>query len=308
MNTPEAEEASPERIRSDLNLDRFSSQMNEINTCAPCHSLRQKLTDEYIHGDNYLDHFDPQLITPDNYFPDGQIRGEVYVYGSFLQSKMFSEGVQCSDCHNPHTLELKEPLINNGLCMQCHEPEYDSVEHHFHEANTEGSQCINCHMGGRTYMGNDFRRDHSFRVPRPDQSQEFGTPNACNSCHTDRSADWASQAVEEWYGEDRADHFSDVLLRVHEEGPGNYSSLKQLINDVTQPEIIRATAVWYVGQFPEDGALEILSDAIESESAMIRSSAAKVAENLPVDERKPLLEKVLNDSVRSVRIFAMSNL
>lgn len=120
VSTPEGANASNERIREDVLNGRFSSQIEELNTCAPCHSLRQKLTDNYIHGDNYLDHYDLQLPHPENYFADGQIRGEVYVYGSFLQSKMFTVGVQCSDCHNPHTLELKEPLIDNKLCMSCH--------------------------------------------------------------------------------------------------------------------------------------------------------------------------------------------
>lgn len=32
-------------------------------------------------------------------------------------------------------------------------------------------------------MDVDFRRDHSLRIPRPDVSVEFGTPNACTDCH-----------------------------------------------------------------------------------------------------------------------------
>ena len=308
MNSPESENAARDRIRQDVDLGRFTPQIDEINTCAPCHSMRQKLTDDYIHGDFYLDHFDPQLPHPDNYFADGQILEEVFVYGSFLQSKMYTEGVQCTDCHNPHTLQLREPLTNNQLCMMCHEPEYNTPAHHFHEANTEGSACIDCHMTGRYYMGVDYRRDHSFRIPRPHQSVDFGTPNACNDCHTDRSAEWAANAIDEWYGEEREEHFTDVLLTANAEQRSDNIGLRELIEDETQPEIIRATAVWYAGRFPNEETTDILAYAIGSESPMVRNSAAKAMENLPADQRRPLLEPALEDSVRAVRIAASRNL
>ena len=308
VNTPQGEQASRERIRQDLNLTRFTPQIEEINTCAPCHSLREKLTDTYIHGEPYMDHFDPQLPHPDNYFADGQILEEVYVYASFLQSKMFAHGVQCTDCHDPHSLQLRQPLTENQLCMSCHEPQYDAPEHHFHEPNTEASQCVNCHMTGRYYMGIDHRRDHSFRIPRPDQSAQFGTPNACNDCHTDRSPEWAADAVQEWYGQVRPAHFSDVLLQANAQQTSRGIGLRELIEDPDQPEIIRATGVWYVGRFPGEDAAEILAGAIRSDSPMVRSSAAKAMENLSPEQRQPLLEEALADSLRSVRIMAVRNL
>ncbi|MEX0773970.1 MAG: tetratricopeptide repeat protein [Balneolales bacterium] len=308
MNSAGSDSATDGRIRRDLNLARNSSQMDEINTCAPCHSLRQELTDDYVHGDNYLDHFDPLLPHPGNYFADGQIRGEVYVYGSFLQSKMYAHDVQCSDCHDPHSLELKANIQDNSLCMQCHEPNYNTPEHHFHEVNTKASQCVNCHMTGRNYMEVDYRRDHSFRIPRPDQSEKFGTPNACNNCHSDQSAAWASRAVDDWHGEERSPHFSETLLKADAEGQGAYADLRKLISDPSQPEIIRATAVWYVGQFADRQHVDILEEAIQSSSPMVRSSAAKALENLPSEMSKPLLTKALNDSVRAVRVSAAQGL
>ncbi len=308
VSSAEGQEASKERIRQDVLNGRFTSQMEEINTCAPCHSLRQKLTDNYTHGDNFLNHFDPQLPHPGNYFADGQIRGEVYVYGSFLQSKMYAEGVQCTDCHNPHTLELKQPLIDNQLCMSCHEPRYNTPEHHYHEPNTEQSQCINCHMDGRIYMGNDYRRDHSFRIPRPDQSAQFGTPNACNSCHTDQSLEWAAKAVNEWYGSERNPHYSDVFLNVDAGEPDSHFELHDLFADESQNEIVRATAVWYAGQFPDSRSNDIIRAGLQSESALIRTSAVKAADKLPVEMRRLVLSGSLDDDVRSVRLFAFRSL
>ncbi|MEX0770196.1 MAG: tetratricopeptide repeat protein [Balneolaceae bacterium] len=310
MNSPDWEEAdaSDGTRAGNLNLTRNPSQLSEINTCAPCHSLRQELTEDYVHGDEFMDHYDPLLPHPENYFADGQIREEVYVYGSFLQSRMYANGVQCSDCHDPHTLQLKASLNNNKLCMQCHEPEYNTPDHHFHEVNTESSQCISCHMTGRNYMEVDFRRDHSFRIPRPDQSQQFGTPNACNDCHTDRSAAWASEVMDEWYGDERPPHYSETLVKADAEGQAAYTELREMIADTSQPDIIRATAVWYVGQFPALQSADILEEALTYESPIIRSSAAKAMENLPADTRQPPLENALKDPVRAVRLSAIRGL
>lgn len=308
MNSPDAEDIPIDRIRQDVDLVRFTPQMTELNTCAPCHSFRQKLTDEYIHGDSFMDHFEPQVAHPPYYFADGQILEEVYVYGSFLQSRMFTEGVQCTDCHNPHSNQLRAPLINNELCMMCHEPEYNTPAHHFHEANTEGSACVDCHMDGRTYMGNDFRRDHSFRVPRPHQSVEFGTPNACNSCHTDETEEWAAAAIEEWYGEPSGDHFTDLLLRADAEQRSDVPGLRELIPDESQPEMIRALVVWYNGRFPDDDTAAILEEALQSESGLVRNSAVSALENLPEDVRVRLSQQALVDELRAVRIGAVRNL
>lgn len=307
MNSDEANGASPERIRKDLNLAQNTSQLEEINTCAPCHSRREKLTDNYVHGDNFLNHFDPALPYPENYFPDGQIREEVYVYGSFLQSKMYTNQVKCTDCHNPHTLRLKESITDNKLCMNCHEPSYNSSRHHFHEENTKASQCVSCHMTGQTYMGNDYRHDHSFRIPRPDLSEELNTPNACNNCHSDQSARWANRAIKNWYGPGHENNAPEKLAKAGS-GIATPDELQQWIKDTTQPEIIRATLVWYAGQFPSPQSNEILTQALESNQPLIRTAAAKAIGNLPDDLGRKLSQKIIEDSIRAVRLPAARSL
>jgi hypothetical protein len=81
----------------------------EINTCAPCHSRRARIAESPVPGDEFLNGYLPALIQPPLYHVDGQIRDEVYVYGSFLQSRMHVQGVTCSDCHEPHSLTLRAP-------------------------------------------------------------------------------------------------------------------------------------------------------------------------------------------------------
>ena len=173
-------------LDKNTHISRGLNQDEQLNQCAGCHARRSKLTANSEPGKNFEDQFILQTLSTEYYHGDGQIDEEDYVYGSFRQSKMYDEGVKCSDCHDPHTLKLK--FDDNNLCIQCHAPTvYDTETHHFHAENTEASLCINCHMTGKNYMGNDFRRDHSFRIPRPDQSVAYGTPNACIGCHEDKN-------------------------------------------------------------------------------------------------------------------------
>ena len=152
-----------------------------------------------------MNHYEPSVLAPALYQADGQILDEVYEYDSFLQSKMYANHVQCTDCHDPHSLKLK--YEGNNLCTQCHEPhnpaKYDTPAHHHHAVGSEGAKCISCHMASRMYMVIDERRDHSFRLPRPDLSVELGTSNACNKCHTkpNETPQWAADAIKKWYGE-----------------------------------------------------------------------------------------------------------
>ncbi|MEE8583881.1 MAG: multiheme c-type cytochrome, partial [Acidobacteriota bacterium] len=123
----------------------------EIETCARCHSRRAALSAEYVHGKPLMDTHRPALLEESLYFADGQIRDEVYVYGSFLQSKMHSQGVTCSDCHDPHSLKVHS--AGNALCARCHLPaKFDGPSHHFHPTGSEGASCVECHMPARNYM------------------------------------------------------------------------------------------------------------------------------------------------------------
>ena len=167
---------------SHLKLTSILNSKQQVEACARCHARRGPISEVFDHTGVLMDHYLPEILRPGLYHADGQILEEVYVYGSFLQSKMYRQQVNCTDCHNAHSTKLL--FEGNKLCTQCHvKEEYDTALHHFHEVGTESADCKSCHMTGKVYMGNDYRRDHSFRVPRPDQSVKYGTPNACNQCH-----------------------------------------------------------------------------------------------------------------------------
>lgn len=271
-----------------------------VQKCARCHSRRSQLTEYFDYQGHFLDHYSPQLPTDPAYELDGQIRDEVYVYGSIMQSKMHHNSISCKDCHDVHSLRLKK--TGNSLCLTCHEPKYNTYEHHFHKQNTEASQCINCHMTGRTYMGNDFRRDHSFRVPRPDQSVVYGTPNACTSCHTDKSNQWASDAVIKNYGKERQDHFSDHLLAGYH---GDDDAFYRVFSQYKYPEIARATALQQYGnQQLSKEKITTLVPFLKDSSALVRNEAIGALDKYNSNDLSEKIAPLLSDSTRLVRITA----
>jgi predicted CXXCH cytochrome family protein len=217
---------------------------SELETCAACHARRKVIAQNPLPGEPYLDRYLPALLRPGLYHADGQIDGEVYEYGSFLQSRMHAAGVTCSNCHDPHSAKLRAE--DNALCSQCHMPaKFDVAEHHHHQPGSTGAQCVNCHMPTKTYMAVDARRDHSIRVPRPDLSILLHTPNACAQCHTDRAPEWAAHAVAGWFphGRQTAPHFGAALHAGRNGTADAEQQLDRLILDRSQPALARASAL-----------------------------------------------------------------
>jgi hypothetical protein len=260
-------------------------------------------------------------LAPGLYFPDGQIRDEVFEYGSFAQSAMHERGVTCVDCHDPHSAR-SEPA--NATCLQCHGAnpplarfpglavrarDVDTPAHHHHPPGSPGARCVACHMPARTYMAIDERRDHSFRIPRPDLSTALGTPDACTqSCHTDRDARWAATTVAAWFPGPKPAHFGEVLARAEQGGAsddlrGASDDLRRLIADRNQPAIVRATALETLFADPR-ACLAAAASALRDPSPLIRSVAVACGEHLPPAARIDFAAAALRDPVRLVRIEA----
>ncbi len=280
-----------------------------LETCALCHSRRSQIwRDVYPHEPLAQSHR-VALLDAGLYHADGQIEGEVYEYGSFLQSKMHAAGVTCTNCHDPHTARLRAE--GNAVCAPCHEPSrYDDPVHHGHRKESAGGACISCHMIERTYMGIDRRRDHSFRVPRPDLSRRIGTPNACNDCHTDRGADWAERAIVRWRGGAwrPGRHPGETIHALRTGAADAAARLLGILGDETQPAIVRATAVSLAAPYYTDHLRVALARAVRDPDALVRRAAAGVLGSLPVATRLELVPALLSDSIRTVRLEALSSL
>jgi len=295
---------------------RTGGAEREIETCAPCHARRSELTPTHLPGDPLHDDFLPALLTEELYHADGQQLGEVYEYGSFRQSRMYQAGVRCTDCHDPHSATLRAD--GNALCVRCHQSaadtarfpmlaakDYDSPAHHFHEPGSPGAQCVSCHMPARTYMLIHSRRDHAIRVPRPDLTVAIGTPNACTGCHADRDARWAADTVTHWYGPGRNQepHYGEIIAAGRAGRPGAEASLGKLVEDTSQPAIVRATALDLLGRYGQ-GSVPASLTATRDPDPAVRTAAVGSLERVPTESRAPLVAPLLVDPVRTVRLEA----
>jgi tetratricopeptide (TPR) repeat protein len=280
----------------------------QVELCAPCHARRTELGD-YTHGRaDLMDHLIPALLEEGLYEADGQILEEVYVWGSFVQSKMYRNDVRCSDCHDVHGLKLVRE--GNDLCLQCHRADtYDVYEHHFHEALTEtgepneGARCVRCHMPERPYMVTDWRADHSLRVPRPDLTLEIGTPNACTAagCHEDETDRWAADYYVEWYGKAKRSHYGTTLAAARRGDPAADSELIRLAADPLYPAIVRATALGLLRTYPGAESTRAINAALQDEEALIRYTAAAALNTADPTELVDLVAPLLFDPTKAVR-------
>jgi predicted CXXCH cytochrome family protein len=277
-----------------------------VNSCARCHARTRPIASRPEAGRPLLDTHVPALLDDGVYHADGQILDEVFEYGSFTQSKMHQAGVTCTDCHDPHSVKLLR-APGNATCTKCHQPStFDTAAHHRHTAGTEAALCVSCHMPKKNYMVVDPRRDHSFRVPRPDLTIAFGTPNACAQCHQKQSPQWALDAMARWYGPNRRSepHYTAALdagrrgLAIAEQ------SLAAVAGNRQQPAIVRATALSLLVDHLSPSSLPAVSGAVADSDPLVRAAAARALEPVPAAERVRLSAGLLVDPVRAVRIEA----
>ncbi len=269
-------------------VPQAQAAVGELDVCAPCHARRAAIG-RTAPGAPFLDGYEPALLEPGLYHADGQILDEVYVYGSFVQSRMHAAGVVCSDCHDPHRLQIESP---DAVCAGCHRAEvFAQTSHHRHPEASEGASCVGCHMPARTYMQIDPRRDHGFRVPRPDLSVRLGVPNACTGCHTGREDAWAAEQAKAWWGE-----------------PGDHSTLRpdpvaRLAMDGLAPWLRGSAAAALAGR-TDPAALAALQSSATRGQALERLGASRAAAFLPAPARWQLAGPLLHDATRAVRLQA----
>jgi tetratricopeptide (TPR) repeat protein len=279
---------------------------DEVNSCAPCHARRHPITKDIQPGQLFSDAYVPSLLEEGVYYADGQILEEDYEYGSFLQSKMYQQGVSCGDCHDAHSAKLAQTNLN-AVCGKCHSlATFAAVEHTHHKVTGTGAICVNCHMTTNTYMGVDARRDHSFRVPRPDYSVSYGIPNACNQCHKDKSAAWSVEAVVKWYGPNRRKepHFVEALEAGRRGSVDAEGALAGLIRDTKKPAIARATALTLLPEYLTQYSIPAVQEATTDSDALVRAETIKAMEPLSPKARVQLAGPLLSDTSRNVRIEA----
>ncbi len=143
------------------------------------------------------------------YWPDSTAHKNRMQGNDFSQALMAHRDVRCSSCHNPHSDKHPSNLTEEGnsLCINCHSGHLvpgpgnnqSVAEHTHHPENSPASQCTACHMPRieQTLPGT-FVAAHTFRFVSPKLTAQFGMPNACNTCHADKSPAWALDQLSHW--------------------------------------------------------------------------------------------------------------
>ncbi|MDR1964378.1 MAG: tetratricopeptide repeat protein [Planctomycetaceae bacterium] len=296
-----------------------------VQSCTFCHARRRLLREGPKPPETPVaDWFVPELADASIYYPDGQLLEEAFEYGSFLQSKMYDKGVGCTNCHEPHSLELK--FQGNRLCTQCHSPSiYDTVKHHFHPNTAKpGTRCVECHFPQSTYMVADPRRDHSIRKPSPALTLAAGVPNSCTICHRDRkkgeTTEWARDHIDNWYAEKRKasvgysdlwpteDHYALAIAAGRRDDPIAVQKLLKVVRDRGNKEfrpVIRASAITLLSRIPTDQAAEeifsVCVDGLTDTDPWVRFASAGALAAQPDEVKLKHLIPLLNDPALAVR-------
>ena len=194
------------------------------DTCIQCHSQGRPVNDPiegkhydwpvgYNAGGNLRDYWkleEPNLGQTDfYYFAEGTAHKNRMQGNDFVQSVMYTRGITCFDCHDVHGTgnyaQLRKPA--QQLCLDCHGPQSPNgprtptiEEHTHHMEGSPGSSCVACHMPQIESEGppNTFVRSHTFKFVPPSSTKKYKVPNPCTSCHTDKSPEWADDALRHW--------------------------------------------------------------------------------------------------------------
>lgn len=312
-----------------------------LDYCGFCHARRSELTGDFKPGDDFQDQHELTIVDgTEAYHADGQIHDEDYEYASFISSRMHFRGVYCMDCHNPHT--AKTTLPGNFLCMRCHNGSYtnapviEPVTHSHHKVfgydnhgvqtnfdlslykpgavKETGGECVNCHMPQTLYMQRHWRHDHGFTIPDPLLTKQFGIPNACNRCHTDKDVAWSLDAVEKWYGKGMERPSRKRAQSIARARNGDASAREPLLTMLSGEDLPywRAVAAGLLEPFAgEPPVRAALLQSLEHTNALVRSKTARALAGLveqPDGVVREALRRHLEDPARSVRISAALDL
>ena len=277
---PQYDNSSKNRQLSDT-LRIFSTRSSEprriYDTCAYCHGNKNNVFVGFKGGDNFTDYALPFLISEP--LPEFDFQGEFWPDGrpnrfnrpqALTMSGCFKAGaITCTNCHvahgsrNEHSLKVNIYQGRNGdaLCTQCHtQPTYAGAtlaKHTFHAPESQGSRCISCHMSDVNWRLLIRRRDHTFQPPVPENTAQFGIPNACTTCHDDRSPEWAAAQMDAWWRDrDRrakASSLADTMYRAGSGDGGALPALARLAVDRSQGLLVRASAAEYIARLVSGG-------------------------------------------------------
>jgi tetratricopeptide (TPR) repeat protein len=293
-----------------IRLKLFDEQQTN-DACAPCHAKMSPLTTDFRAGERFFDHFDLVTFESDDFHPDGRDLGENYTQTLWMTSPCAQSGrLDCVHCHTSSG-RWRQREAPDESCRPCHEDRVaNPAPHTHHAAGRPGGRCIDCHMPG-TWFARMARHDHSMRPPTPAATIEFGSPNACNLCHTDRDARWADATVRRWR---QRDYQAPALARarlVAAARRGDWSRLQETLDYLRDPgrdDVFAASFVSLLRGCPDDAKWPAVLAALDDRAPLVRARAAEGLRDRLTPETVAALARAASDPVRLVRVRAAASL
>jgi hypothetical protein len=316
---------------------RTADPRQVFDTCGYCHGNKNNSFFGFKPGDRYEDYALPFLISQPN--PPNDPQGDFWPDGrpsrfnrpqALMMTGCFQKGqatcINCHTMHNPnnsHSLKVEIEMSGGGhtrqsdtLCTQCH----TDATHTHHAADSPGSRCIDCHMSNVNWRLITRRRDHTFQPPVPEMTSRYGVPNACTTCHEDKSPEWAASVMDRWYGNgDRRRAVVSMADTIYRAAAGDASVLPDITRlavDRSHGALIRASAAEFAGQLTAGApatrlaptTVNALVGAAADPEPIVRITAIRSLAVIDDPRVPPVLAAHLGDTVRLVRVGAAEGL
>ena len=303
--------AKGEKVTDTIISAKKFTPVQHNDTCNSCHAKFISISDGYTPGERFFDHFDLVTIESHDFYPDGRDLGENYTMASWIQSPCVkNSGLNCLTCHTSSgRYRFKDPEKANLACSPCHQEKLDDVASHTHHPpESEAGRCISCHMP-KTEFARMIRSDHSMRPPTPAATVAFQSPNACNSCHSDKDAAWADKQVRLWHRHDFQAPVLKTATLVDAARKGDWSQLPDILAYINDPEhdaFFTAGFIRLLAQCSDLRKIPVLRNALADPSPLVRSAAAEslgFASNVDKDTLQDLIAAAA-DNYRVVRVRA----
>jgi hypothetical protein len=261
--------------------------------CGQCHAESTMVHTGYRPGDDLFAFFDVAGLEDSKHlFPDGRARELIHNLLPIMESRCGP--LTCSHCHDPHGRgipgDLYRPLTDDRMCTQCHEEIAGDVEAHtHHEASSEGSRCVRCHMPQLVIEGGHGKVfDHTISIPSVRNTDELGLPNACRTCHLTEYPGWEYEPFRKWYPDaDEKNHrvpLAAAFTAARRRAPEAKALLLPYLKDPNA--VYRAGAAWALQGYRDVDLRPLLDDP----HPFVRSAAINGVSLTHPDALVPLLD------------------
>ncbi len=307
-------EAGEGNVPQDIKLvvtSLFSADQHD-SSCGSCHAKSNILIPGFPPGGRFYDYFN--LITLENhdFYADGRDLGENYTMTTWaMNSCKASAGIHCVTCHTSSGRYRFAGEDPNNACMPCHNDKVDNVPAHtFHVPDSPGSNCIDCHMPKTSFARMD-RSDHSFRPPMPEATIAFGSPNACNICHDDQTAEWANEWIKKTHKVDYQSETIEAGMLIRSAREGDWGALDRITQGIIENrfnEVFTTSFIRLMENCDDDRKWPAIFAGTLHSSPLIRAASAHALSDNHSRKTFDLLVKLAQDDLRVVRLSSAYSL